>query len=872
MLAPLFFVRLRAGAPLFLSLLRSPMSFLSRCSAHAWILILLGAFGFIAWSDYGRAQRVDYVTHTDQEEAVIDAASPTGYADGKRWIIVPEHHNRSYQWIAETQQMLAQKEWRVRHIDSENAPYGRDVHSASPYRWWLGLIAWCEHSLTGHPYGLAAERAALWADPLLHLLFLVVTTVFVARQFGALSAGLIALGLATLYPFAGSFLPGVPDDHSLARICALWSVLPLLAAIGRAKRATTSGELIAETPAKKSNRITPPPPISAEIEAAEIAGECRRTQRLFFSAGIAGGLGLWISVANQIPVIAGISAGGFLAAWIGAWRVKNADGAAPAATPWRAWALGGALTCLAAYLVEYFPTQLDLRLQVNHPLYGLAWLGLGELLAQITSWSKTEKSFWNRRRVVAVVLAIAAVAAWPIALILTGTTSPLSGDPLASRLSNLPNGIVAQNFFAWLARDGFTAPLAATGLPLLSIGVAGWILARRPTDAAQRITIALAFGPVLVTLALAFSQLSWWAGCDVACLTLLVAATMARGGAKISPLSRWLWSGFTGVILLPGLILLAPPPMPTTENIQFTRLEVEGLLERSLAHWIADHAGPTGAVVLAPPDRTTSWCFHGGLRGLGTANWENRDGLAATIRLVSATTADEALALLNQRGVTHIVLPSWDSDLDEFARWTLGRADDAFIMAIHRWSLPPWLRPLPYSVPAVAGFEGQSVVILAVTDESNRAAATARLADYFLETQQLELANSATQPLQRYPSDLGALVALAQIEKARGDTVAFTKTFDALVSNLSGGSDRSLAWDRRVSLAILLAQGQRTDLAREQVRRCLEKITAARLRSLTTGSLFRLQMLAKAYEFKITDEPLRALALKLLPAELRSRL
>ena len=520
------------------------MSFLSRCSTHAWILILLGAFGFIAWSDYGRAQRVDYVTHTDQEEAVIDDASPTGYADGKRWIIVPEHNNRSYQWIAETQQMLAQKEWRVRHIDSENAPYGRDVHSASPYRWWLGLIAWFDHSLSGHPYGLAAERAALWADPLLHLLFLVVTTAFVARQFGALSAGLSALGIATLYPFAGSFLPGVPDDHSLARICALWSVLPLLAAIGRAKRATRSGGQISETPAKKTDRITPTPPISAASEAAESASENRRTQRLFLSAGIAGGLGLWISVANQIPVIAGIAAGGFLAAWIGARRAKNTDGDARTDAPWRAWSLGGALTCLAAYLVEYFPTQLDLRLQVNHPLYGLAWLGLGELLAQITSWLKTEKLFWNRRRIVAAVLAIAAVAAWPIALILTGTRSPLSGDPLAWRLSNLPNGIVAQNFSAWLAHDGFTATLVATGLPLLLMGVAGWILARRRTDAAKRTMIALAFGPVLITLALAFAQLSWWTGWDVAWLTLLVAATMARGGAIISPLNRWLWSGF----------------------------------------------------------------------------------------------------------------------------------------------------------------------------------------------------------------------------------------------------------------------------------------------------------------------------------------
>ena len=46
------------------------------------------------------------------------------------------------------------------------------------------------------------------------------------------------------------------------------------------------------------------------------------------------------------------------------------------------WALAGAGTSLAASLVEYWPHHLgDLHLETVHPLYGLAWLGLGELLA-----------------------------------------------------------------------------------------------------------------------------------------------------------------------------------------------------------------------------------------------------------------------------------------------------------------------------------------------------------------------------------------------------------------------------------------------------------------------------------------------------------
>ena len=81
-----------------------------------------------------------------------------------------------------------------------------------------------------------------------------------------------------------------------------------------------------------------------------------------------------------------------------------------------------------------------------------------------------------------------------------------------------------------------------------------------------------------------------------------------------------------------------------------------------------------------------------------------------------------------------------------------------------------------------------------------------------------------------------------------------------------------MPWDRRVSLAIMLARGKQMDLAREQVRRCLKEVDEAKLRWLSTGSLYRLQVLCKAYGLPIADQRLRELARDLLPPELRSRL
>jgi hypothetical protein len=49
-------------------------------------------------------------------------------------------------------------------------------------------------------------------------------------------------------------------------------------------------------------------------------------------------------------------------------------------------------------------------------------------------------------------------------------------------------------------------------------------------------------------------------------------------------------------------------------------------------------------------------------------------------------------------------------------------------------------------------------------------------------------------------------------------------------------------------------------------------VDEAKLRWLTTGSLYRLQVLCKAFDMAIADQRLRELALDLLPGDLRSRL
>jgi hypothetical protein len=816
-----------------------PVSTQSRLSSLAWVAFPLLAMGFLVWAARVRVRRVDYVTGI-AGWSVAEPASVPGFPGWQARLIVPEPNNASYEWLDQTRQMLARGEWRVRHVDYENAPFGIVMRAASPYRWWLGLITWFDNAISGRQIGASLERAALVADPLLHLLLVIAVTGFVAWRFGAFAAALVSIALVALFPFAGEFLAGVPDDHGLSQFSMLGSLLPVLAGV----RAAHSPE----APARS------------------------RAPRWFFFAGMAGGLGLWINVANEVPILLGIALGGFGAAWVARGRPEGTSTQPAGPALWRAWALGGAAMSLAAYLAEYFPDDMgSWQLRVNHPLYGLAWLGVGELLALSVAWIERYRDRRMISAILAAIVACGAVAALPVTLRLTHSLGFLEADIPLLRLTRLPNGVSAPGFFAWISRDGMGAVAWATVLPLLIIAPAIGLVARRTTGPANRALLAAALGPVAVAAGFACRHLIWWNGLDGALLALLVTVTVAMRSTKRPGLALWIWGGVAGLLLLPGLIQLLPPIESGAPNA-LNDSEVVGLIERDLSRWLGKHAGAQNSVFLAPPNETAVMNYYSGLQGVASLDWENRDGIGAAIRIVSASTPEEALELIGRREITHIVIPSWDSYLLVYARMGLGQVQGTFLNQLHQWDLPLWLRPVPYPLPNITGFEGQSVTVFEVIDEQDDATAASRLAEYFVEMDHLDFAASAAQKLRRFPANLSALVARAQVENAQSDPDAFAKTVASLLPRLSGAAERALPWDRRVALAIVLAQAKQFDPARAEVRRCLDEIDEEKLRSLPSLSLYRFQVLEKVLGTSITDPKLHELALDLLPPSFRSRL
>jgi hypothetical protein len=805
-------------------------------ASRLWLIVPICAVGFLVWLNSGRIAHVDYVSGLAGSEVTVEAASPTGYADGRRHLIVPEPNSDSFQWIIQTQEMLARRVWHLTQVGYDNAPIGREVGSPSPYRWWLGLVAQIDHAFTDQPLGLAVERAALYADPLLQILLLIATAIFVARQFGSLAGMLVSLGLAGMFPLGGEFLPGQPTDHGLALAAALWSILPLLAA-GR-ERSSPS------------------------------------VDRWFFLAGVAGGFGLWISVERELPVLAGVVVGGLVLIGLARRSEAGHPGESAAGMPWSSWACGGATASLVAYLLESLPSRLGgFHLQTIHPLYALAWLGIGEIMMTLGRLFQSGPLAWTKRRIGLLGLAGLAVAAAPVAIHLSGNQPFFADNSLASRLTNLPDSAVAPNVWAWISSNGVSLAVAATLLPLLLIGPAGWLIARHPTAPAWRAMNLLALGPVLVVFGCACFQLHWWSELDVLLLALLVAITAAPDApGRSEKIRRGMGAAVVALGLVPGLIRLSAQLRPEAREV-VTPSEVRELMERDLAYWLAHQSGTGAPVVLAPPNLTTALIFYGGIRGLGTPYWENKAGFAAAVRIAGARSPDEAQIVARGRNLTHILLPSWDPFVDEYARLGSGRVETSLIGLLHHWLPPRWLRPVAYNLPKVAGMEEQSLVIFTVIDVQDNAVALSRLAEYFVEMNQPGEAAAVSQALARlFPADLGALVARTLVDKALNDRAATAEAVTALEGYLARGDDGALPWDRRVSLAIALAEGRAFEPARAQARRCLAEMDESLARSLSDVALYRLLVLAKAFHLPGPDQHLRELTRQLLPSEMRDSL
>lgn len=794
--------------------------------ASPWRWTLLAALLFLAFDTAERVQRLRALTAVTPADLVlpaVDASTASGYAGGQR--VVPFGYFDSYHWVRQTQEMVAAGDWRVRAVDYDHAPQGREVHWSAGLRWWLAGLGWIDHRLSGRPWGASIERMAPLSLPLSFGLLLLIGTPWIARQFGTAAATVFAPVAVACLPLAAQFGAEAPDHHGWVIACAVATVL-FLAAGG-------AGWV-------------------GENEVGSRQGACpptwSRARRRFILSGIAGGAGLWISAATQVPVLMAIGLAVLLAV-----RPGTAPRADVRLAPglWRVWGVAGAGTSLAFYVLEYAPSAWGWRLEVNHPLYALAWWGAGELLAAIASGRvEPNRRVWRESwpRLTAATVALITL---PVVMAVTAERTFWVADPMLWILHT----DYIKEFRGLLSMAGQVPAnrllSVVNPLPLVILPLA-WLALRRGGDGPARGAVWLAVAPAALLLAFAFWQVRWYGpACGLALGAMAVGLSVQSRAA-----GEWTWTArAAGVSFL--LLIVAPYPAATwpewlrtfRSGPKFAPHHLQELVARDVAHWLRARVGDDGPLVIASdPTTTTALIYFGNAAGLGTLYWENLPGLRAAVALGGADSDEAAREVARRHGVTHLVVMPDRPFAEESARLARNLRRDVavpgytFLRHLLIAPEPPgWLRQLPYPLPATASREGMAPVrVFEVVPEQSVAEATLRSAQFWLAAGDLAAATLQLRRAQVVDAEyLPVRIFAARLTQRQGAREEFGRRLEAVRAALPAG-DALLALEDRVELLALLRAVGDEPAAREQLGAAAAQAGEAELRRLRPEALFEL--------------------------------
>lgn len=789
------------------SLPRSSSASRLRWIAILWLAILAVALTHIVQTGYAELRWVSELSVQGSPPPAADPNSPTGYVHGQRHFLGAQERGETYRWIAAAQDFIARGPLARTHYEADPIPTGRSSLLPRLYTAWVCTVAWGLHVVTGESLPLSVERAALWEPLISHVLAFAAAAWWFGRQYGLAGAAVAGVLFAFFPPLSAQFLPGVLTART-------WALLLAAAALAM----------------NFSRRGSDVPSPALRVGSA-----------------VAAAAALWLDPAFGFPAI-------LISAATGATAIL-----APNPTlPCMRWALVGSALTLAGWLIDRAPWDPAAgELRYIHPLYALAWLGLG--LALDGAQHLRAHTARRKLRLLEVAASVPLIGALAYVQLSHGFKAWLYPSVWIRRLASFDSSFPFDTVFGWTARASF-AEVLLLSIPVLAAAVMLALAMRQSPRSA--LTWLVVFTAIIV---FASFRLRW---CIVAAL-VSVPLLCELAKRDLTP-RRWILGGSAATFLAALVIWQLTDPAsfrhPAADR-EPSVTDLQALVHRHFAHWLAAHTPAQQIAALAPPELADSLVFHAGGRTLMSTAWESYPGQLAATRILSALEDTEAEAVLDAHGVTHVILPSWDNVLPLFVRKPEGDNRQPLFERLQRWLHPSYLRPLPYRLPPIPLSADGNLVVFKVTPSEDEALSLSRLAEYFVEMDRAEPAALAAGVLAKsFPDDPNAAIARATFHAFAKSPSALDRELDRLTADIA--ADRApFYWDRRVQRAIVLALGRRHELARQEVTACLASATRDDLYELTPLQSYRLESLARRFRATFPTPELAGI-LETLGAEL----
>ena len=585
----------------------------------------------------------------------------------------------SYYWLAYARSLRETDHWRMRHTQADNAPDGRPMHWSHLPIWGLmGLARLLETA--GLPPAAALEWAGRLLLPMAGIAFLWLLSLVLARRMGWLAAALGTAALATELNVLWDFHALRPDHHGFQLGFAVGMCLCLLlGGMGWVRK--------------------PNAPAMAGFDLPNVSD----ARRWFRAAGILGGLALWTGATVFFFSLASAAVAASIALCV---RPPSDSDDSPLPVPdlWRTWSRWGAATGLLFYLLEYAPRFPGMRLEANHPLYAVCWLGAGECLRALSCW-RTARRIPVGKDGATALLGILAAALLPSLLVFGPVRWFWPRTEIMLRL-HAGNINEFQSLFAlagpqwsmeWLKVAGVGAP-ALLGAALFC---ADRHRPRRPLPVLAGAWVLSAF----------FHSLFLWQArwSPFASVFSILLAVFWLGALRSSPIrapnnrfSSWMPIALACLLALQSVYGVRRVVLPLAQLRRVEKIDglwLKALLQRNLMLQLRALSPDAPIRLVLPAEMAPAAHYFGVGDTIGSLYWENVEGLFAAAQFMSdPLPGHRANAIASDRGITHLLVNDGAADPLFYLNLAKGIASHdaaaatvAGAAARSGFPVPPWL-------------------------------------------------------------------------------------------------------------------------------------------------------------------------------------